>query len=394
MELPLELEDAIVCAPDDREGYSVAADFLQQAGAPHGELVALQLADKTNAILDRVIELKRELLWPELRTQAVEWRYGFLRGLAFASMHDGREPALLRDVLLSPLGRFVQKLVVQQAGPRLVEAIVAAATLQPRALRCLRTLMLFMSDDFRNHPVDLAKLSVAVPNLRRLVLRVGWTKNALDLPMLDELVIDGNHNATTVVGSSKLPSLETLHVSNGAFDRASTAWLSPGRMPALRSISLTDDGTLDVDTWQTSPIANQLEQLDLYVIERGIPTERRIVIDRRPRGGSAGLLVMVGHTHDPGEWIPIKQTPFTIGASPTMQLRIYDRHAAPVMAEINRRWVIGRVGARDIYVNGHSIEEAPLRSFDEIAIADHVFRFAEGSDVAPIVAQLRTRYGV
>jgi uncharacterized protein (TIGR02996 family) len=56
-ELPEELETAIRAAPDERDGYLVAADWLQQHGDPQGELVALSVADYEDAITDRILRM-------------------------------------------------------------------------------------------------------------------------------------------------------------------------------------------------------------------------------------------------------------------------------------------------------------------------------------------------
>ena len=392
MNLPRDLEDAIVAAPDDRELYRVAADWLEQAGAPHAELVALSLEAKTNATLDRIIELKRALLPPELRRHAVEWRWGFVRGVAIASLHDPDEARVLRELLVSPLGRFVQKVVVSQASARLAGAVLEAAELEPRALRCLRTLMVF-ADDAGAQPYDLARLSVATPALRRLVLRVARTRGALALPELDELVLDGNAEASSVIARASLPRLGRVQIDRAGIDRdAPNGWLVPERLPALRTVALTDDGALDTAAWLGSAIAPQLALLDIYIVERGAYPVRRLVIDRVPRAATAGLLVLVGRTYDPGTLFPIDRTPFVVGRIRTAQVRIQDNTAATVHAEIYAGWLVQRSGG-DVHLNGHSIGEAYLRHDDELAIAEHVFRFLEG-DIAALAAEQRVRYGL
>ena len=392
MDLPRELEDAIVAAPDDRELYRVAADSLEEAGAPHAELVALSLEAKTNATLDRIIELKRALLPPELRRHGIEWRWGWVRGIAISSLHDPDEARVLRDLLVSPLGRFVQKLVLSQASSRLADAVLEAAEAEPRALRCLRTLMVF-ADEVGAQPYDLARLSAATPALRRLVLRIRHTRGALTLPELDELVLDGNSGASAVIAGSSLPGLERLQLDRASIDRdAPNGWLVPSQLPALRTVALTDDGTLDTETWLRSAIASQLTLLDVYVVEQGAHAARRILIDRVARGAAAALLVLVGRTYDPGTLFAIDRSPFVVGRIRTAPVRIQDNTAATVHAEIYGGRLVHRSGG-DVYLNGHSIGEAPLRHDDELAIAEHVFRFLEG-DIAAHAAAQRVRYGL
>ncbi len=387
MELPLDLELAIQQAPDDREGYSVAADWLQQAGSPHGELVALALADDRDEIIDRVIELKHQLVPVEVRTLSpatLEWRWGFVRGIQLASIADPTEPRMLRDLLASPIARFVQKLVVDRPSRALVDAIFDAAS--PRTLRCMRTLMLFC--DHGLHPIDLAQLSAAMPNLRRLVLRNASTHGALELPRLLELGVHGVADVPRMLASSSLPALDTLQVGGAELSDPDRS-LDPARLPALRSLSLTIPA-FDPRAWLASRIAVDLVQLDHFDIVRGRPSTRTFVIDKRPRVDRSELLVVVGRgEHRPGTVIAIDRRPFRIGRSKRSRLRLDAREVTMQHCEIDLRgdW---RVRGGPVHVNGHWLAECRLRSMDELAIGDHVFRFLEG-DRADAV---RARYGL
>lgn len=388
MDLPLELELAIQAAPDDRAAYSVAADWWQQAGSPLGELVALSLVDDDDAITDRVIELKSRIVPPEIRTLSpatLEWRWGVVHGVHMSSIEDPSEPRMLRDLLASPLVRFVQKLVVDRGGQRVVDAIFDATRIEPRALRCLRTLMLFMD---REAPakIDLDRLSAIAPGLRRLVLRLGTWTGALALPNLIELTLVGDPQP--LLERARLPKLDTLAITDlGEPDRM----VPPERYPALRWVQLTTS-TFD-DRWQRSQIAPQLEQLDRFDVTPGAYTTRVFVIDRRRPAADAALVAVAGRgDFRPGTAIPLDKNPFTIGG-PGSAL-VTEPYATGHYAVIRRhdRWWIDRASPdRYFHINGHHVaSRCPLRSMDEIAINDHVFRFIEGGDAL----EVRARYSL
>jgi len=371
VELPLELERAIQNAPDDRDGYLVAADWLQQAGAPQGELVTLSVADDRDEIIDRMIELKQELLPVELRTlspASIEWRWGWVRGAHLTSVDDPIEPQLLRNLLVSPIGRFLQKLVLDRPTSRILEALYSVIDREPRALRCLRTLMIFMPD--RAQDLDLAQLS-RLTTLRRLALqRVSRPRGVLVLPELLELVFDKCEEVPRVLAGSALPALDTLSI-DGPVDVPAN-WLDPIRLPALRSITLTERYRI-----AGSAISAQLEQVDRIERTRGQPTIR---------------LVVVGRAHKPGTAVAIEPTPFRIGRSKRAHLRIEDSGVTMRHLEIYRPNDWRTRGDNTGYVNGHSIQNCQLRSMDELAIGDHVFRFLEGDGA--LVDRTRARYGL
>src|SRR5262245_27937774 len=113
MELPAELEAAIRQAPDERDGYLVAADWLSSKGDPQGELIALSLAAQPDdAIRSRIADLQKQLK-PIPRSDRVrlEWRWGFVVGVTLSAIPQ-RERALLRAVLQSPVSRFLRNLGV------------------------------------------------------------------------------------------------------------------------------------------------------------------------------------------------------------------------------------------------------------------------------------------
>jgi uncharacterized protein (TIGR02996 family) len=400
VELPLELELAIRNAPDDREGYSVAADWLQQHGSPQGELVALSLVERNDDIIDRLIELKHELLPAEFRKlspTSIEWRWGFVRGVHLSSVDDPSEPRMLRDLLASPIARFVQKLVINHAKARILDGLFEAIAAEPRALRCLRTFILHETASLR--VFDVSRLS-ALRSIRRLGLHMQKTSGALALPHVHELTLWSHTHASHLIATSELPALEVLHIQGrSAIDlRKPNRWLSPQRLPSLRSLSFTSEEELDARVWRESAIAPQLEQLVVVLVGRGQPMQRQFVIDRRPRSEHAALFVVVGHdAHRPGELIPIAPG-FRIGRLKTSNLFLDDHEIGPRHCELVRIGNEWRIRAVDqlnyVYVNGDSTQAAELRHDDEIALGGFVFRFIEDDNFEDVAVQMRLRYGL
>jgi uncharacterized protein (TIGR02996 family) len=344
VELPPELEGQIRAAPDDREAYLVAADFLQDNGLLQG---ALAVEDDRERMI--------ALLPPALRGDSpftIEWRWGFVRGVLVGPLADAR---LLAELLASPIARFVQKIVIQDASTRLVDALFV------RPLGCLRTLMLFGDGE-----LDLARVDWP---LLRLVLRGIRTRGALAVATLVELAID-----RTRVQLGALPALELMQL--GTFDLDA---LDPALLPSLRALTLV---TTTPFAPRDARIGAQLARLDIFDLSPGMQTERTFVIDRRVPGRAA-LLTMVGP--DRGTLVPLA-TPHPLAT------RRRPRHAE---LQLEDTWLVRRESPAALtFVNGIDVVACPLRTDDEIAVADRVFRFLEGDDVDDMARLLRTRYGL
>jgi hypothetical protein len=284
-----------------------------------------------------------------------------VRGVLVASMKDANEPRLLRELLASPIARFVQKLVIQGASARLADAIFEAAA-EPRALRCLRTLLLFMDEGA--HAIDLARLP---STLRRLVVR-GAATGILAQPHLLELALD--RVGSDVVRDATLPALEMLHISR-PFDAEPNRWLDPERLPALRRLTLaTLEEMIDRRVWSEARIAEQLSLLDIFDLTPGRATQRFAIVDHA-HAGDAALLELVGP--DRGTAHPMS-------------------HPIAALLQELGGWIVTRVTKR-VFVNGHDVMRCPLRSLDELAVGERVYRFLQG-DVPALADELRTRYGL
>jgi uncharacterized protein (TIGR02996 family) len=400
MELPDELEAAIRASPDDRAGYAVASDWLQQQGDPQGELAALSLAGDDEALADRIIELKTQLAPIEvggLSPLTLEWRWGFVRGVLLSSIKDASEVAMLRTVLGSPLARFVQKLVLLGVSRRAIEAVVDVAREEPRALGCIRSLVMHVDESVATSPVELGPLWRALPTLERVALRVAHASGFLHLPRLVELSISRVVRATDLVAVSRLPALETLRCDLIGEVPTPDDWLDPDRLPALRTLSITHDRPVSLVAWQHARIASGLELLDLFSYAPGREYVRQFVVDTPRIAQPAGLLMMAGRRRvRPGTLIPLEGR-FSIGRGAGNDLVLDGPEVGVLQAELWRprehAWHVRQTGQAQVSVNGHTIQQLELRSGDEVAIGHHVFRFLEG-DTERLAAELRIRFGL
>jgi len=393
MELPAELEAAIRAAPDDRAGYSVAGDWLSGHGDPQGELIALSLATPTEDIRSRIAVLQRQLepvstsdRWNPMR---LEWRWGFVTGVAVASVRDPEEAAMLRAVLRSPVGRFARKLVlVQLASGTLVDVAIAEA----RGLASLRTLVVECEDGARP---DLAPLWEHTPDLERVVLRVDHPIVELALPRLRELSILRPHSA--YLTGWVLPCLETLRIRLDATVRIDGSALA--RFPALRRLTLAGDRVGTPDDWRALAIASRLELFDLISDPQGFDADRRFVIDPQGTALPAALLWMVGPDDPPpGTLVALPDRgSIVIGRSTDAGLVVRSpsvgRRHARVELDVGG-WTVDDYGSPNgTRVNGHFVDRCPLRAGDELAFGHVEFRFLAG-DVHAQAAELRARFGL
>jgi uncharacterized protein (TIGR02996 family) len=386
VELPPELEDAIAAAPDDREGYAVAGDWLAQQGDPQGELVGLSRAG--DEVSDRVLALQQRLApvsTDRLAPTRLEWRWGFVRGATYS----GRDPEELRRLLAAPVCRFLQKLVIHDATNFSVSTIYETRRSAPRNLPCLRTLQI-VRDPGASLSIDLDKLST-LHSLERLGLRVFFTRGRLALPRLRELTLAEIYEPTTVVATGDLPALERLQISVRDRIAPLDRWLRPPELPRLRRLTLASP---NVHEWEGDAILEQLDHFSFFVTPTGIGTARTLVRERSLPSRQAALMVMVGRgAQRPGMLIAIKSG-LSIGRGSLNDLVLADPDVADRHAEIFTlpRWQIRARDTALTYVEGHQISECPLSDGDDLGIGRHVLRFLD-SDLDAKAAALRKRYG-
>jgi len=252
----LDLERALLAAPDDRSQYAVYGDGLQERGDPRGELIAAQLAadedprhqplarklleDHEKAMRDRIPVLRKKD--GGLMPQPFAWRWGFVEKMKVHNVHVGSIAALLAE----PELLVVQELDLTRCSKRKDLSRLAGA----RSLRRL---------DLSYNPIEDLEPLNALPELRWLRC---WTQSLSELPDLGTLrhleVLDLNGTRLREVASlAGLESLDELGL-------AKTSLLgveSFPSLPRLRKLSLSKTVVKDV-----SPLVSQLPALEVLCL--------------------------------------------------------------------------------------------------------------------------------
>ena len=262
--------------PDDPAAYAVLADFLQHAGDPRGELIALALAESD--AYSRVFRKHAAAFIGPIADRsfsAIEWRYGFIRALDLGHVSfDDRVP-LLKEVLAHPSGRFLAELGLSAYEPADLKKQIAALLKRPPVT--LRALDVRCSEALGN----LQPVVDAFPRLERLEL--SSHDFALPEPASDLVALrcSGDPLRKTVMTSiarRAWPRLEKLELTFGDPDAdyygrvRSVATFEDVRpllarrdMRALKHLALTRcvfAGDI-VRALAVSPLLGQLETLDL-----------------------------------------------------------------------------------------------------------------------------------
>ncbi|MDF2697976.1 MAG: hypothetical protein K0S65_6359 [Labilithrix sp.] len=294
-----ELERVILGDPLDPDAWLVYGDWLEEAGDPRGELVAVQarhardpgnpeLLAAQRALFARHGDLLLDGLHSFLTPHAghgplfrLSWEFGFIwTANVTASGHSVDEfVAGLRALLGHPSARFLHALALgappENAWPRVVPVLTDAGELPFR--------ILFLGDSSISSsdprpafgPLgDLGSLWPSLPHLRCLELRGGaMTLGRMDLRALRELVIETSalqRSTLRSLATSRWPELEKLELWFG--DRLCTCTLSDlepvlegGSFPALRHLGLRNCAFVDrlCQALGSARIARQLRVLDL-----------------------------------------------------------------------------------------------------------------------------------
>lgn len=204
-------EARIAADPEAVEGYQVYADWLLEQGDPWGELIALQVAKKTNdanRVLDRLAgrlfgPLVEAVRFQDLR---ITWRYGFIRTAQVIERPDSNSNAasMVSELLASRLSRFLRELRI---GNGATQACLTALAASPRA-------------------AGLVTLRAGTESGAHLSLRgVGSA-----LCSLEELELRG----LGVELSEAPPKLQTLILATQSFDELLDDW----RSTSLRELRL------------------------------------------------------------------------------------------------------------------------------------------------------------
>ncbi len=259
------LEAAIEDAPDDAARYAVLGDWYQQVGDPRGELISLQLGDRsTRARREREEVLLRIRGIRIAQTQRAQWRWGFVHTLFFvltnhAAWEERRDDwttTLLQPALDHPSCRFLRELVVDASpGDDTLKFLSATPPklLEGLAMTC--------------NELDLAHVGPGLERLIKLNLSAQLiVPSAVSLPRLLELSVPVD--AMTIGGLGlvldALPSLRKLTLSSlETFDREALFPIT--RLNNLESLTLRADKTTRsaVAAIYESPLKDSLRTLDV-----------------------------------------------------------------------------------------------------------------------------------
>jgi len=325
-----ELERVILDDPLDPDAWLVYGDWLEEAGDPRGELVAIQAQHARDPGNPELLAAQRALfrrhadvllggldgfLSPRGRAGPLlrlSWEYGFIwTANVTATGHSTDElVAGLRALLEHPSARFLHALSLG-APPdndwgRVISLLVETGE---HPLR-----ILFLGDSSPASPDprpafaplgDLSCLWPAVPYLACLELRGGtMTVGRLDLPSLRELVVETSalqRETVRALCSRRWPHLEKLVLWFG--DRRCTSTLADLELlfdgtlfPALRHLGLRNCAFVDraCHALAGAKITRQLRVLDLSL---GVLTELGADALLSGRSALSNLAVLDLHHH-------------------------------------------------------------------------------------------------
>ncbi len=259
------LEAAIDAAPDDASRYAVLGDYYLQLGDPRGELISLQLTERsTREKREREEVLLRTRGLRIAQTQRAQWRWGFVHTLFFGLVqHAGWEErrddwttTLLAPALAHPSCRFLRELVVD-AGP----GDDALRFLSADPQRHLEGLTLTCNE------LDLANVGAGLSKLLKLAVYAQLIVPAeVKLPRLQELSVPVDAMTTGGLGVllGALPSLQRLTLSSlESFDRE--ALFPVTQLRGLQKLTLRADKTTRsaVEAIADSPLLQSLVTLDV-----------------------------------------------------------------------------------------------------------------------------------
>ncbi len=390
-----ELERALQRArSDDRETLAVYADALEAAGDPRGELIAIDLelakvrAAAPIAIdrIDELVDRKREVLrgWLGDTIGGVTWHprqieSGLLDGMGFAATSTQSIVEYARGVLGSPVGGYLQSLVLYGTKAELEQVIDVIVA---RPLPWLRRLTLHCVEARANaskRTIDrsrLAALAKATPNLVDLsvigsrVVATPIHPNVHTLRLIggDGLVVsDSVPNVTTLDLALRDP--EDFSMRNRMPADALAGLINPRTFPALRVLDLArNEGHPEIVT-ASSPQAGALQ------------------IRRRP------LQMFLDAVEELGRFERLR-LPSIDDTDRGFVLRLLDRHPA-LTIEVARMWVIDEELAHPrLHVPPPRAWPAPgvLHGRDALTIAIPPERYGEDVALSSMVRDLEQQF--
>ena len=259
---PLEAAwQAVLAQPQDDQARRVLADAMIEAGDPHGEFIALQLARTVDpdAIDQHLATNAARLLGAEERL--FHWSPRFSRGFITEAgpLASGVE---LERLLSLPIGRLVERVQLEIDPTEVVRVVRQSPPV------ALQELVLRVAAERRDLVLEVRAILDALPRLQRLLdfhatvdLR-GATSEALRaLSLLVGAQVLG-------LGEARLPALETL-VLTLPFRRIDleAPFLEGEVAPRLKSLVLF--GALwpsQLQTLAASELLKRLKRLDLMTV--------------------------------------------------------------------------------------------------------------------------------
>lgn len=300
------LEQAILDNPDDTNAYMALADWLKRQGAPRGELIALQVAGKTDAAKALLDVHSDALLGPLAEdqlchdgtsTEAFTWRNGFIHAARLSHNHyadeeyDGALVETLDVLLRHPSGRFLAELTFSSNNDpnenNLQDLIDLLAQQSRPTIRKLHFGDFEYPDETEMSWYsigDLSKLWPFVPKLRTLITQGGssgsaigggMTLGAIDLPALvrAEFRTGGLERVNALaIAAAKLPNIEHLEIWYGDDNYGGDATVEDVKpllartdLPKLRRLGLRNAEFTEamIEPLAKSKLLRQLKELDL-----------------------------------------------------------------------------------------------------------------------------------
>jgi uncharacterized protein (TIGR02996 family) len=325
-----ELERVILEDPLDPDAWLVYGDWLEEAGDPRGELVAVQAQHARDPGNPELLAAQRELFarhgdtlleglhdfitpqpgrGPLIR---LSWEFGFIWTANVKASGNSVDHFVtgLRALLAHPSARFLHALALGAPPENAWHRVMPVLTEQgDRPFR-----ILFLGDSSTSSPDprpafaplgDLSSLWPSLPHVRCLELRGGaMTIGRMNLPNLHELVIETSALQRSTVRSlapGNWPHLEKLELWFG--DRLCTCTLSDleplldgASFPSLRHLGLRNCAFVDrlCQALASARITRQLRVLDLSL---GTLTEAGAHALLSARSALSNLAVLDLHHH-------------------------------------------------------------------------------------------------
>jgi uncharacterized protein (TIGR02996 family) len=232
----LELEAAILVDPENEQRYRDYADWLEENGDLHAQLIRAQLAERFGGAARMLLwEHGEQLLGPVAKFEhALHWKNGFVEWANLSERTRLEAGPSLEALLAHRVGAFLRGIEIYTFEPA---AVIQPPAKTPPTLRFLR----FFSP---TKTVSLSGLAHVFARLKKLVLDGMFELvEPLDLPLADELAVE----------------LDALSTESAAF-------LANGTFPLLQGLTIGLARTVDAQEKLAPLFARDLPRLEYLVI--------------------------------------------------------------------------------------------------------------------------------